>query len=329
MKKVLIFGATGDVGVYLTDYLVSALPADDYEIIAVGRRKTSYFDRFSIKYISLDISKESDYSRLPEENVFAIIHLAGILPATMKGYDPVQYVDINIRGTLLMLEYARRVHADRFIFANSIADYSGYYGKIELFGADMPRNINYTTDHSVYSIAKVACIELMKQYREAYGIKNYAVRFPNIYMYTPNRYYYVDGERRLISHRYLIDRACAGEPIEIWGDPMKGNDMVSVKDLVRLLGMIVMSTDTDGGEYNVGSGKITTLEDQVKGMIQVFSPKDHPSEIIYRPEKRSAINILMDISKSTRDFGYEPKYDYMSYLLDYKNEMQGNRFEGL
>ncbi len=329
MKKILIFGATGDVGVYLTDHLVSTLSNEEYEVIAIGRRKTDYFDRFHIQYISLDISKEEDYKKLPTEDVYAIVHLAGILPATMKGYDPVQYVDINIRGTLLMLEYAKSVHADRFIFANSIADYSGYYGKIERYGADMPRNINYTTDHSVYSIAKVTCIELMKQYHEAYGIKNFSIRFPNIYMYTPNRHYYVDGEQRLISHRYLIDRACAGEPIEIWGDPTKGNDMIYVKDLARFIRMIIESEDQEGGEYNIGSGKITSLEEQVRGMIEVFSPKDHPSEIIYRPEKRTAVNILMDISKNERDFGYQPEYDYMSYLLDYKKEMNGNRFEGL
>ncbi len=328
MKKVMIFGATGDVGVYLTDYFVHLFPRDEYEIIAVGHRKTNYFDRFDIPYISMDMSVEEDYEKLPADDVFCIVHLAGLLPARMKGYTPVKYVDINIRGTVLLLEYARKVHVNRVIFANSIADYSGYYGKIELFGADMPRNINYNTDHSIYSIAKVTCIEMLKQYEAMFGIHYFAVRFPNIYMYSPNKHYYVDGEERVISHRYLIDRAISGLPIEVWGNPEKGCDMVYVKDLCQLLGKMVNS-DVASGEYNIGSGKLTSLDEQVKGMIEVFSPKDHPSQIIYCPEKRDCVNILMDIGKSQRDFGYEPEYDYRRYLEDYKKEMTSDRFEGL
>ena len=54
-KKIVIFGATGNIGVYLTDYLSEKLDSDEYEIIAVGRRKTSFFEKRGIKYFSMDI----------------------------------------------------------------------------------------------------------------------------------------------------------------------------------------------------------------------------------------------------------------------------------
>ena len=56
-------------------------------------------------------------------------------------------------------------------------------------------------------------------------------------------------------------------------------------------------------------------------MIEVFSPKDNPSKIIECPEKKDCDDFVMDISNIKEDLEYEPEYDYISYLKDYKKEM--------
>ena len=63
-KKILIFGATGFIGAYLTDYCKQNLDAEMYEVIAVGRRKTDFFDRLSIPYIQLDVLNQADFDKL-------------------------------------------------------------------------------------------------------------------------------------------------------------------------------------------------------------------------------------------------------------------------
>ena len=97
-KKIVIFGATGNIGAYLTDYLANSEISKKYEIIAAGRRFTNFFDRYKIKYIALDITKEKDFEKLPKDNVFAVVMLAGILPAYMPDYQPRKYLEVNTGG---------------------------------------------------------------------------------------------------------------------------------------------------------------------------------------------------------------------------------------
>ena len=84
-----------------------------------------------------------------------------------------------------------------------------------------------------------------------------------------------------------------------------------------------------GGTYNVGTGKKTTLREQIEGMVKVFSPKEKPSKIISRPEKPGFVSFVMDIENAKADLGYLPEYDYEAYLRDYKKEMEESRFDGL
>ena len=76
----------------------------------------------------------------------------------------------------------------------------------------------------------------------------------------------------------------------------------------------------------MGTGIPVTLQEQCQAIIDVFSPKDNPSKIIYCPEKRDCDDFVMDISNIKEDLDYKPEYDYISYLKDYKKEMKLERF---
>ena len=88
-------------------------------------------------------------------------------------------------------------------------------------------------------------------------------------------------------------------------------------------------TDRSTGHYNAGTGVGTSMQEQIEGIIDVFSPEGKRSEIIYCPEKRNAMEYIMDISNAEEEIGYKPEYFYREYLEDYKREMNGSRFEGL
>ena len=112
----------------------------------------------------------------------------------------------------------------------------------------------------------------------------------------------------------------------MWGNPDFGKDIVYVKDLCQMVFKAMMTNKVETGQYNAGTGIKTTMREQIEGIVKVFSPKDNPSKIINCPEKRDCDDFVMDISNIKEDLGYEPEYDYISYLEDYKKEMNLNRF---
>ena len=77
-----------------------------------------------------------------------------------------------------------------------------------------------------------------------------------------------------------INKAIKGEPLTIWGDKNYSKDMVHVYDCAQMICKAVLA-DREGGFYNVGTGIPVTLEEQCQAIIDVFSPKDHPSKIEY------------------------------------------------
>lgn len=328
MKKVVLFGATGNTGMYFADYCSKYLDKNKYELIAVGRKKTKWFENNGIRYVQVDIRNEKDFEQLPQKDIHAVVNMAGLLPAYLKKYDPFAYIDTNITGGMRILEYARKTAADRILYAQTWAEMAGYWGKEEILSPKMERRLCYTGDHAFYAITKSMIVEAMEHYHQEYGIKNFVFRLPNIYLYHPEKYYYVDCVKKPIAYRYMIDRAITGEDIEMWGNPDAFKDIVYVKDFCQMV-FKAMFTDVDGGIYNVGTGIKTTLRQQIEGMVEVFSQKENKSHIIEKSEKPSFTSFVMDIDNARRDLGYEPKYDYISYLQDYKKEMEINRFDGL
>lgn len=241
----------------------------------------------------------------------------------MKGYDPYKYIDVNITGTLNILEFCRRNSVDRILFAQSFGDIKNYSEIDPILTVNMPRNFSFTTDHTIYVMSKNFAVDMIENYHQMYGIKRFIFRLPTIYLYSPIDYYYVDGVKHKIGYRILIDKAISGEKIEVWGDPSRKKDMVYVKDFCQML-YKALFVEKDEGYYNVGTGIGTTLLDQIKGMVEVFGG-DKKSEIVMAPDKPNAPQYIMDITPAVNDLGYHPEYDYISMLQDFKKEMYQRR----
>lgn len=327
MKTILIFGATGTVGAYTSLYLKEK----GYDIIAVGRRDSDnrFFLDYKIKYFSVDITNKKSFEKLPTGGIYAVINLAGILPARMEGYHPQCYIDINITGCLNILDYCAKIGINRIIYSQSISDVDYLCGKRAPIKSNAISKFPLDNDHSIYSISKNAAVSLMIHYAVHYKFKYYVLRFPNIYLYHPNPYYYVNGAQKWQSYRLLIHKAMHGEPIEVWGDPQKVKDVVYVKDCCQIIEGCIRSENAKCGYYNVGTGVGVSLENQIKGIIQIFSPANDKSEIRLAPDMPNSSEYIFDISATKKELGYQPKYDYMEYLKDFKSEMKKQTFQKL
>ena len=246
MKKIIIFGATGNIGAYFVDYCKDKLDPQKYQIIAVGRKHTSFFENIGIEYINVDLCNPKDFLKLPKDDVYAVVNLAGLLPAYQKKYDSFAFVETNIVGALRILEYARINKADRVLYTQTWSVQGGYWGKTEVLSPKMPKSLLYTGDHAFYSITKSMVEETMEYYKQEYGIKNFVFRLPNVYLYHPDKTYFVDGVERKVAYRYMIDLASKGQTIELWGNPNAFKDILYVKDLCQLLYKALFA-NVDGG----------------------------------------------------------------------------------
>lgn len=324
MKRVIVFGATGNLGANISIYLHNI----GYEVIAVGHRKNDngFFADHGIKYYSVDIEKESDFKILPVDNIYAVLHFAGMLPAVMEGFSATPYIQSIIQGTLNVLEYTRTVGADRIIFPQTLFDIRHLFGSKIPIPADSQRQVP-EGDHWMYVIAKNAACDMIEHYYNNFGIKRFIFRLSRIYLYHPNPYTFTDGKKVLVSDRALIYKAIKGEPIEVWGDPYRVLETISIYDFLRIIEKALVAV-VDGGIYNVGSGG-TTLEERVRGIVDVFSPKNNKSEISYCPEKPNGTQFVLDITKTKLELGYEPKFSWYDYLVKFKKEMEIQPFAKL
>lgn len=322
MNTIVVFGATGGIGAYTSLHLSENT---DYNIVAVGHRMhdNGFFEQYGIQYLSVDIADYKTFGVLPKEDVLAVVNLAGVLPA--RSYDPRMYIQSFTMGQLNVLEYMKEVGCKKIISAQTPADLWYLQNTTEPMPADAQRSFPPSTDHSIYTIAKNAAIDITEYYHNTYGFSRFILRFFNVYLYHPNPYYHVDGIKRMIAFRLLMDKAAKGEDIEVWGDPTRSKEMLYVKDLSQLI-LQCIESDSEGGIYNVGSMKQVTLEEQIDGIIEVFT-EDKKSKKVYRPDKPDALFNHLDITKTIAELGYSPKYSYIDSLIDFKKEEESNRFK--
>ena len=326
MKKIIVIGATGNVGSYFTKYAKETLSCKDYQIIAVGKRKKAdVFATMGIDYISVDITNPKELEILPKNDVYAVVFLAAVIPAYMDGYHPEQYLNSIIIGAYNVLEYCRINHVEKVLYSTSCYD-MWEYPSGTIIKPDMARNYSYVGDHAIYVISKNTACELLEHYHQQYELKTFIFRFPTVYSYSPNHYIYPNGIKKLRPLYKLIYNAIEGKPLEIWGDPNYAKDMLYVYDMAQMFCLAIENKVLTKGLYNCGTGIPVTLQQQMEAIIDVFCKPDKKSEIIVLKDKIAGGGILMDVENAKEELGYEPKYDVHKMFEDFKEEMKHNRF---
>ena len=319
-KKVVVFGATGNLGAYTSVHLNDL----GYDVHAVGFRKSDngFFVSKGIKYYSADITNKEDFKILPDD-IYAVVHLAGELPSRYA-YIPSKLVSSIIEGTLNVLDYMVGANGKKFIFPQTPFDQYEKHNTSEIILADAPKTFPLTGDHSVYTIAKNSAIDLIDHYAATYDFLRFHLRFFTIYHYHPNPYHFSNYKKQMMPYRMLIERAMNSKNIEVWGDASRSKEMVYIKDFTQIIHRCVESSGS-GGMYNVG-GEAISLQDQIDGIIKVFSPSNLPSKKIYKPEKPDPLLAKLDISKTEAELGYIQQFSYLDSLIDFKKEMESEPF---
>lgn len=325
METIVVFGATGNLGAYVAIDLHN----HGYNVIAVGHRKNDngFFAEYGIEYISVDINDKETFSKLPRKQIDGVAHFAGELPSRYA-YQPNKLLNTIIIGTNNVLDYMLLCGAKKIVFPQTPFDLYEYHNTKIAIEPDMPRTFPLTGDHSIYTIAKNAAVDIIEHYAATYGINWYILRIFTVYEYNPNPYHFSNFRMQKMPYRILIDKALNGDPIEIWGDPSRRKEILYIKDFTQCVRKAFKS-DAQGGFYNVGGKDTVSLEEQIKGIVEVFSPSDRRSPILYRPEMPNALEAHFDISKTKKELGYDPKYSYIEAMKDFYHEMITEPFSKL
>lgn len=323
---IIITGATGFIGTYLVDRLIN----DGVEVLATDRSEMgeAYCKKLGIPFMRLDITKEKDFDRLPTQNVDTVVHLAALLTANVKNYDPRKYIEINTIGTLNVLEYCRKNNIKKIISFGTHTELEGFWGSSNPID-ESERKFKFTGDHAVYVISKIAASNCIEHYAQEYGIHGVFLRLPAVFGYGGFLQYYKDGKWMDSGFKLFIDAAVNGSPIELWGNPKNIKDYIYVKDVVFAI-IKAIESNKSKGVYNISSGRGITLKEEIEGIVKIFSPKDKYSKIIHCPEKIGIQkSYIYDICKAKKDFGFIPKYSFENMLVDIKKEMESKRFKHL
>lgn len=326
---VLVIGATGFIGMYTVEKLISS----GKSVIATGRNQKAakLLKDMGAEYLELDITCQEDFDKLPKKEVEGVILLAGLLPANAKvdltiEENADEYFRVNVIGTINVLEYCRKNGIRKLINCSSYSDVSGAWKKGVALKETEPRDFKFTGDHAVYVISKNAAIDVMEYYNQQHGMQCACFRFPPVYGVGPHSTIYVNGKSYKSGIQTFIEKAQAGEPIEIWGDPHISRDIIYVKDVAAAF-VKALESDKTYGLYNMTSGVGLDLEEQVKAVIHVFGGEKE-SEIIYRPDMpNNTPSFLFDMTKAREDFGFVPEYtSYVEMMKDYKKELESGRW---
>lgn len=253
---VLVTGGAGFIGSHLVDRLLARGDRvvvldnlNDYYDPAFKRENLSEARRSSrMTFVEGDILDADGLAALFEAHpVDVIVHLAaraGVRPSLEA---PILYEQVNCRGTLNMLEMARRHGIRRFVFASS----SSVYGNVKTIPFREDARIDRPV--SPYAATKAAGELYCHNYHHLYGISVNALRFFTVY--GPR------GRPDMAIYKFteLIDR---GEPIPFYGDGTTARDYTYFSDIVD---GIVAAVDRDLGFeiINLGESQTTSLNELV------------------------------------------------------------------
>lgn len=310
MKKVLITGVAGFIGSNLAHRLIST---GRYEVIGIDNLSYGVKEQIpdEVEFYELDIRDESIFKVFSKSDY--VFHFAAKNCISDCQLDPVETADINVRGTVNVLEAAKRTNIKKIIYAESSAIYEG---------SDLlPTPESEVKPQSFYSISKLATMYFAEAYSKFYGLKTTALRY--FCVYGPRQDY-----RRTIPPLFsaFIIKLLKGENPIIYGTGEKRRDFIHVDDINDFHIQCMEDDRTTGNVYNLGSGANHSVNDIYNAISSLLNSDIKP---VYKPDQPGeALENLADITKA-KSIGWEPKINLEQGLkssIDFiKNEMKKGR----
>lgn len=231
------------------------------------------------------------------EGVDYVLHQAawGSVPRSMEM--PLVYEEINIRGTLNMMEAATQCGVKKFVYASS----SSVYGD----STELPKREGQEGHViSPYALTKKTDEEYGRLYKELYGLDTYGLRYFNVF----GRRQDPDGAYAAVIPKF-IKQLLHGETPTINGDGKQSRDFTYIDNVIEAnLRACKADSEAAGEAFNIGAGGRLFLIDMYEQLCQALGVSVEPN---FGPPRAGDVrDSNADISKAKKLLGYDPSYDF-------------------
>lgn len=301
--NILLTGGAGFIGSHLAERFLEAGHGvvvldnfDDFYDPDVKSRNLEHarrFDRFM--EIRGDIREPASYARVPDD-IDTVVHLAARAGVRPSIKDPQLYVDVNLRGTMDLLEFMRARGIKRLLFGSS----SSVYGD----NAPVPFREDEPGDRPIspYAATKRAGELLVHSHNHLWGIGAVCLRFFTVYGPRQRPDLAICKFARMLTE---------GEPIPMFGDGTSERDYTYIDDIVDGIDGALDYLLRNPGTYevvNLGSARTISLRRMIEEVAAAMDIEPRIARLGEQPG--DVLRTFADVAKAERLFGYRPSLPF-------------------
>jgi nucleoside-diphosphate-sugar epimerase len=300
LKQVLVTGGAGFIGSTIARLVGQQTRAHVIVLDDLSSGHRSNLDGLPITFVEGDV-RDAETVRRAIAGCDTVFHLAASVGNSRSIENPIRDSDVNVLGTLRVLEGAREAGAGKIVYSSS----AGIFGELKTLPIREDHPIDPDTP---YGASKLGGEKLCLAYAKLHPIEAVCLRYFNVYGVN-QRYDAYGNVIPIFAHRVLHD-----EPITIFGDGEQTRDFVNVRDVAEA-NLRAAMTPGLSGTFNIGSGTRITINRLAALMVGESGGK---VAVQYAPPRKGDVrDSLADISAATSAFGYDPLVRLQDGLDEY------------
>ena len=294
-NTVIVTGGAGFIGTHLIDALIDR----GENVTVIDNLSTSALKYLhpDAEFVNQDICDPDVTNLVKDLNPKATYHLAAQASVSVSAREPLTDVNINVIGTLNLLEGIRDLpHRPRFIFFSTGG---AIYGDLDESALPANENIN-AQPLSPYAVSKLAIENYLRAYGNLYDLNYTIVRPANVYGPRQNP----DGEAGVIA--IFTQAMLEGRQVTIFGDGNDQRDYIYIADFID--GVLTLADSNRSGPYNIGSGYGISVN-EIHSILTEFIANAKPAQ--YGPPRPGDIpKIWLDVTSAEKDLDWQAKTSF-------------------
>ncbi|MFH1789426.1 MAG: SDR family oxidoreductase [Candidatus Altiarchaeota archaeon] len=288
--KVLVTGGAGFIGSHITDRLIQeGFEVSVVDDLSTGSRKNL---NSAVKFYETSICDPALSRVLSEVEPDVVVHQAAQINVRKSIEDPVFDANVNISGSVNLLEACRDSGVRKVVYASSGG---AVYGEPQYLPADENHPIRPLCP---YGASKYSVESFLHTYHALYGIDYVALRYSNVYGPRQDPH----GEAGVVA--IFAKKFLEGESPTIFGDGEQTRDFVYVGDVAEA-NMLAISSKIKAGAFNIGVGVETSVNEIAGKIRDITGSRVLP---VHGPEVKGEVRrIFLDIKLARRKLSWKPK----------------------
>ena len=295
--KVLVTGGAGFIGSHVVDaYLAAGWDVAIVDNLSTGRRSNL---NPGARFYEIDIRSKALWDVLEQERPDVVNHHAAQMSVRNSVADPVYDADVNIMGSLNLLEGCRRSQVRRIVY---ISSGGAVYGEPVYLPCDEAHPVNPICP---YGVSKHVVEHYLFQWRATHGLEYQVLRYPNVYGPRQDP----QGEAGVVA--IFTGQMLADEAVVVNGDGDQQRDFVFVGDCARA-NLMALEVGRESGIFNLGSGRGTSVNEIFTALSKITGYR-HPAR--HGPPKLGETSrIYLSAEKARQQLGWTPEVDLQQGL---------------